>query len=98
MPPATLAGTFAEVDRLKAGSGVDRFGRQFAGLRPLTAPYRAVRVTGALFHTQGGLEIDADARVRTRGGGALPNLFAAGGAAVACRERRRRDISPAMDF
>ena len=82
LPPATLAETFAEVDRLKAGSGVDRFGRQFAGLRPLAAPYRAVRVTGALFHTQGGLEIDAEARVRTRGGGALPNLFAAGGAAV----------------
>jgi fumarate reductase flavoprotein subunit len=40
-----------------------------------------VRVTGALFHTQGGLAIDADARVRRRDGTVLENLYAAGGAA-----------------
>jgi len=55
------------------------FGRVWGA--PLSPPYRAVRVTGALFHTQGGLEIDATARVRRAGGGVLPNLFAAGGAA-----------------
>jgi fumarate reductase flavoprotein subunit len=82
LPAAALAETLADVDRLKAGSGVDRFGRRFAGLRVLTPPYRAVRVTGALFHTQGGLEIDADARVRTSDRAVLPNLFAAGGAAA----------------
>jgi fumarate reductase flavoprotein subunit len=41
----------------------------------------AVKVTGALFHTQGGLVIDAAARVQSAAGIALPNLFAAGGAA-----------------
>ena len=41
-----------------------------------------MRVTGALFHTQGGLEIDAEARVLGPDGRALPNLFAAGGAAA----------------
>ena len=54
-------------------------GRQFA--RRLQAPFHAVRVTGALFHTQGGLDIDADTRVLREDGTALPNLLAAGGAA-----------------
>lgn len=82
LPVAALADTFAQADRLKAGAGTDRFGRDFRGVRPLAPPYKAVRVTGALFHTQGGLDIDADARVRTDDGRTLPNLFAAGGAAA----------------
>ena len=44
-------------------------------------PYHALRVTGALFHTQGGLKVDAAARVVRPGGGALPNLYAGGGTA-----------------
>jgi len=44
-------------------------------------PFHAVRVTGALFHTQGGLDIDERCRVRRSGGGLFPNLLAAGGAA-----------------
>ena len=39
-------------------------------------------MTGALFHTQGGLAIDTRARVLQRNGKPFPNLFAAGGAAV----------------
>jgi fumarate reductase flavoprotein subunit len=50
-------------------------------LARLSQPYYAVRVTGALFHTQGGLDIDADCRVLSTGGNAFPNLWAAGGAA-----------------
>ena len=58
----------------------DSFGRSFQ--RPLAAPYYAVKVSGALFHTQGGLDIDAHCRVlRERDGTAFPNLLAAGGAA-----------------
>jgi fumarate reductase flavoprotein subunit len=38
-------------------------------------------VTGALFHTQGGLAVDAAGRVLRDDGRALPNLFAGGGAA-----------------
>jgi fumarate reductase flavoprotein subunit len=41
-----------------------------------------VRVTGALFHTQGGLAVDVRARVLKEQGTPLPNLFAAGGAAA----------------
>lgn len=47
----------------------------------LVAPYHAVKVTGALFHTQGGLAVDAQGRVLREDGRALPNLFAGGGAA-----------------
>ena len=49
--------------------------------RSLQAPFYAVRVTGALFHTQGGLLTDAHCRVLKAKGQPLPNLFAAGGAA-----------------
>jgi len=59
----------------------DRFGRSFAGKAKLAAPFYAVRVTGALFHTQGGLEVDIDARVMRVDGSAFPNLYAGGGAA-----------------
>ena len=54
-------------------------GRSFA--RALAAPYFAVKVTGALFHTQGGLDVAADMRVLREDSSALPNLLAAGGAA-----------------
>lgn len=54
-------------------------GRHFQ--RALQAPFHAVRVTGALFHTQGGLDIDAGTRVLREDGTPLPNLLAAGGAA-----------------
>ncbi|MBO9516114.1 MAG: FAD-dependent oxidoreductase [Variovorax sp.] len=54
-------------------------GRAFA--RGLEAPYFAVKVTGALFHTQGGLDIAADMRVLRADGTPFANLLAAGGAA-----------------
>lgn len=57
----------------------DRFGRSFS--RSLQAPYYAVKVTGALFHTQGGLDIDDRCRVLRADGQAMLNLYAAGGAA-----------------
>jgi fumarate reductase flavoprotein subunit len=50
-------------------------------LARFTGPLYAVRVTGALFHTQGGLDIDAHCRVLRAGGEPFPNLLAAGGAA-----------------
>ena len=54
-------------------------GRQFK--RALSAPFHAIRVTGALFHTQGGLDINAHCQVLRPNGTPLPNLLAAGGAA-----------------
>lgn len=65
---------------------IDRFDNQDGAAeakpkRALQAPFYAVKVTGALFHTQGGLDIDAHCRVLREDGSPLPNLLAAGGAA-----------------
>ncbi|WP_298679971.1 FAD-dependent oxidoreductase [uncultured Lentibacter sp.] len=69
-------------DTLKAlpRGGRDSFGRPF-GPSALQAPYCGVRVTGALFHTQGGLRVDTHARVMGQSGQPIANLFAGGGAA-----------------
>jgi fumarate reductase flavoprotein subunit len=81
LPSEGLVATFDAVDRMKRSGLTDGFGRCFAGVPELQAPLHAVRVTGALFHTQGGLVVDRSARVLRGDGRPLPNLFAAGGAA-----------------
>ncbi len=81
VPEAQLAESFRSVDAMKAGAAPDAFGREFRGLPALTPPFKAVRVTGALFHTQGGLVVDNEARVVAKDGTSFPNLFAVGGAA-----------------
>jgi len=81
IPAPALAATLAETHAMAAGQRSDRFGRDFRMKPALAAPFYGVRVTGALFHTQGGLEIDTAARVLRRDGTPLPNLLAGGGAA-----------------
>ncbi len=81
VPEAALRSTLAAVDDMKRTGGTDQFGRDFNGQPSLLPPYRAVRVTGALFHTQGGLVVDADAHVLKPDGTRIPHLFAAGGSA-----------------
>jgi fumarate reductase flavoprotein subunit len=56
-------------------------GHQRVFKRLLEPPFYAVKVTGALFHTQGGLDIDADCHVLRADGTPFANLLAAGGAA-----------------
>ena len=64
------------------GKAKDPHGRDFT-LHPALVgpPWWAVRVCGALFHTQGGLVIDEHAQVCRADKTKLPNLFAAGGTA-----------------
>jgi fumarate reductase flavoprotein subunit len=81
LPADALAATLREASNLAAGRGQDRFGRDFTGKPPLQPPLYAVKVTGALFHTQGGLVIDTRACVLRGDGTAIPRLFAGGGAA-----------------
>ncbi|MBU8545389.1 MULTISPECIES: FAD-dependent oxidoreductase [Roseomonadaceae] len=76
LPEPALAATLAAV-----GQDPDPFGRRRWG-GDLAAPYFAAEVTGALAHTQGGVRVNADARVLRADGSAIPGLFAAGG--VAC--------------
>jgi len=68
----------ATLNEVRTGH-TDSMGRTFS--RSLQAPYHAIKVTGALFHTQGGLEVDANCRVMKTNGQVLTNLYAAGGAA-----------------
>jgi fumarate reductase flavoprotein subunit len=77
LPEGSLSATFAQIRPGKT----DSFGRTWTATM-LGAPFCAVRVTGALFHTQGGLDVSPeDGRVRREGGGVFDNLFATGGAA-----------------
>jgi fumarate reductase flavoprotein subunit len=80
-PPETLERTVTAVAALARGEQRDAFDRDFTGHPPLRPPYRVAKVTGALFHTQGGLVVDRQARVLRPDGRPLPNLFAGGGAA-----------------
>ena len=78
-PAGQLAATLAAVEQA-AGGATDSFGRSFWE-EPLRPPYGSIKVTGALFHTQGGLRVDEHARV-LRDGSPIPGMYAAGGAAV----------------
>lgn len=80
-PADVLAKTIEDVAAAARGERDDPFGRNFTSHPPLEPPYRIAQVTGALFHTQGGLVVDKTARVLREDGTQLPNLFAGGGAA-----------------
>jgi len=77
-----LAQELENIESSKARSETDRFGRRLLPNQKLAPPFCAVKVTGALFHTQGGLAIDGHGRVKRKDGTLLPNVFAAGGAAA----------------
>lgn len=80
LPPKALAETLASYQAYAAGEKVDLFGRQ--DCRRLEPPFYGVKVTGALFHTQGGLKVDFHARVLRENGEPIPNLYAGGGVAA----------------
>lgn len=82
LDPVVLAATLAEVERIATGAAADRFGRTAWGMAPLRSPYVSTRIRPALFHTQGGLTVDADARVLRADGTPIPGLYAGGGAAA----------------
>lgn len=79
---AALGETLAAFQSAAKGAAPDAFGRRDFGLGALEPPFHAARVTPGLFHTQGGLKVDADARVLDQAGRPIPNLFAGGGAAA----------------
>ncbi|MCP4927234.1 MAG: FAD-dependent oxidoreductase [Gammaproteobacteria bacterium] len=81
VPAAALEKTINSVEAIRGNGPEDEFGRDFTGTRHFATPYYAVMVTGALFHTQGGLVVDTKGRVLRANGTPLPNLYAGGGAA-----------------
>ncbi|MCL5950236.1 MAG: FAD-dependent oxidoreductase [Chloroflexi bacterium] len=80
LPPGALQLTIAQYHTAIA-RGHDEFGRRRFG-KPLVPPFYGIAVTSALFHTQGGLVIDAQARVQHTNGKTIGNLYAAGGTAA----------------
>lgn len=82
VPVDALQQSFNEAEASRSTGTPDQFGRVFNGkCPPLCMPYYAVKVTGAIFHTQGGLEVNTEARVLKADGTPFANLFAGGGAA-----------------
>ena len=82
IPAGALEETVAASVVMQRGEVRDPFGRDFTLSKALDGPpWYAIRVCGALFHTQGGLVIDGEARVCRSDGSMLPNLFAGGGTA-----------------
>ena len=69
-------------NRSVRGEAKDAFGRGNFGLGPLKGPFYGCRVVPGLFHTQGGLRVDGNARVLKPDGTSIPGLFAGGGAAA----------------
>jgi fumarate reductase flavoprotein subunit len=58
----------------------DVFGRNVTS--KLTPPFYGIKVTVALYHTQGGIRVNADAQVLRQDGSVIPNLYAGGGVAA----------------
>ena len=79
---ATLGDTLATTARAASGEIADEFGRTDFGFGPLKAPYCVAKVTPGLFHTQGGVQVDAHARVVRPDGTPIRGLFAGGGVAA----------------
>jgi fumarate reductase flavoprotein subunit len=79
--PEEVRKALESYNRAAEGKGEDPLGRQnFQG--PLRPPYYGVRVTGALFHTQGGLKVNEKAQVLKPDGSPILNLYAGGGVAA----------------
>jgi fumarate reductase flavoprotein subunit len=75
-----LTQTIRECNALAAVGEKDAFGRVLP--QPIEAPYYGIKVTVALYHTQGGLKVNADGQVIRADGSIIPNLYAGGGVAV----------------
>lgn len=81
VPAETMEATLTEAREAQAGGRPDALGRVWGSDLPPAAPLRALKVVGAIYHTQGGLQIDGRARVLRTDGTPFRNLFAGGGAA-----------------
>ncbi len=82
LPQDMLVQTLAECRQLRKEPSADPLGRDFSTKPSLEPPFYGIKVTGSLFHTQGGLTVNTEARVLRQDGSAFVNLFAAGGAAA----------------
>jgi fumarate reductase flavoprotein subunit len=75
-----LKQTIRDCNQRAASGDQDAFGRVLP--QPFEGPYYGIKVTVALYHTQGGLKVNADGQVLCADGSIIPNLYAGGGVAV----------------
>ncbi len=87
LPVDEMLRTHDSFQRAARGESQDPLGRSDIA-RPLVPPLYAVQVTGALFHTQGGLKVDRRARVMRPDGSLVSNLYAGGGTAAGFSGRK----------
>ena len=81
IPVNVLVQTHEEFQKMASGRIKDPKGR--SGLeQPLGTPLYGVKVTGALFHTQGGVRLNKKAEVVRKDGACISNLYAGGGTAA----------------
>ncbi len=71
--------TVAECDR-SAGKSADLFGRRLPA--PFEPPFYGIKVKVALYHTQGGLNVNVNGQVLRPDGSIIPNFYAGGGVAT----------------
>jgi fumarate reductase flavoprotein subunit len=81
LPPEKMTRTHEEFQTAARGQTPDPLGRTEFG-KPLEPPLYGAKVTGALFHTQGGLKVNKSAQVIRTDGTPVPNLYAGGGTAA----------------
>ena len=81
LSPEEMGRTHDEFQNAARGQTQDPLGRTYFG-KPLEPPLYGAKVTGALFHTQGGLKVNQLAQVIRTDGTPVPNLYAGGGTAA----------------
>jgi fumarate reductase flavoprotein subunit len=81
LPYDQMERTHEDFLRASRGETEDPLGRTEFG-RPFGPPLYGAKVTGALFHTQGGLKVNQHAQVIRKDGTPIQNLYAGGGTAA----------------
>jgi fumarate reductase flavoprotein subunit len=81
LPAEETTATHEAFLKAARGEAKDPLGRKEFD-KPLEPPLYGAKVTGALFHSQGGLKIDKEARVLKKDRSVIPNLYAGGGTAA----------------
>lgn len=96
VPESALNATLAHARHAQQSGTADQFARKWQGDLPPTSHFKALKVVGAIYHTQGGLQIDDQARVMKKDNSAFHNLFAGGGAARSVSGPAHWGYIPAM--
>ena len=96
VPHEALDREFQIIARAAQTRNPDTMGRDWSECHVPSREFRALKVTGALYHTQGGLQIDGKARVLREDGTAIAGLFAGGGSARAVSGPSHWGYMPAM--